>query len=241
VNWLAIETTGTHLGVGVYASGDQAGLRTRAEIFVERPTRQSDLLIPELTTVLKRSRLKKSDLDAIVVDVGPGSFTGVRVGVSAARALAQGLDLPLVGVSSLEALAFRGFERVPGADWSAACLPALPGECYFACFERGRFRKNLSPVVRPTWASEEKFLSVLRTRHQRGVVRAVIGGWRPELESVLQDSGVHLLKEPSAHPSDLAAVGAQRAANGLTKFSYEAVTPFYLQPSWAEKERERST
>jgi tRNA threonylcarbamoyladenosine biosynthesis protein TsaB len=62
-------------------------------------------VLEDVDALLNASRLDRSELDALVVGTGPGSFTGLRMGLASARALAFALDLPLAGVSTLDALA----------------------------------------------------------------------------------------------------------------------------------------
>ena len=66
--------------------------------------RHAEDLTPMLQFVVQRAGIAFSEIDAVAVDVGPGLFTGMRVGIAAAQALAQVLSVPLVGVDSLEAL-----------------------------------------------------------------------------------------------------------------------------------------
>ena len=70
------------------------------------------------------------DVDRLAIGVGPGSFTGLRIGIATARALAQGRGLPLVGVSSLEALA-----RGAAAPLVLAVLDARRGEAFAAAWQ----------------------------------------------------------------------------------------------------------
>lgn len=99
---LAIETTGAFASVALMHDGKLIGQ-------VEGSDRFSHLqnLMPQIDTVVKDNQLSISDIKAIAVSCGPGSFTGIRIGVSTARALAQILKIPCVAVSSLEALAMR--------------------------------------------------------------------------------------------------------------------------------------
>jgi len=91
-----------------------------------------DVVLSEAGTVLGM-------LDGIAASVGPGAFTGVRIGVSVAQGLAFGADLPVVAVTTLEALGWQAMRG--GAEQVMACLDARMGEVYWGCFathpERG--------------------------------------------------------------------------------------------------------
>lgn len=88
---------------------------------------------------LAEAAVTKLHLAAIAVDVGPGSFTGARIGVASAKGMALGLDLPLVGVSSLEAIAAEAFDRdlAGEAREVTAMIDAKKGEVFFATYARG--------------------------------------------------------------------------------------------------------
>ncbi len=85
---------------------------------------QAEALMPVLETLLTDSGLAWGDLDAIAVGIGPGNFTGIRIGVAAARGLALGLGIPAVGVSGFEAAAWG--QTLP----ATVLLPAPRGEVY---------------------------------------------------------------------------------------------------------------
>ncbi|MEM6501637.1 MAG: tRNA (adenosine(37)-N6)-threonylcarbamoyltransferase complex dimerization subunit type 1 TsaB [Cyanobacteria bacterium P01_C01_bin.89] len=76
-----------------------------------------------------------SDLGFLAVAIGPGGFTGTRVGVVAARTLAQQLDIPLFGVSSLAAAVWQRRNHFEVGDWIAVTLPARRGELHGAVYE----------------------------------------------------------------------------------------------------------
>ncbi|MHA6718182.1 tRNA (adenosine(37)-N6)-threonylcarbamoyltransferase complex dimerization subunit type 1 TsaB [Sphingomonas sp. RS6] len=84
--------------------------------------------------------------DAIVVDVGPGSFTGVRVGLAAARGLAIGWGVPASGYSSLALIAGAAFAGDPGLDRLAVVLEGGHGELFVQGFAAGPFRET-DPLV----------------------------------------------------------------------------------------------
>lgn len=93
----------------------------------------SERLMPLIDALLNESAVEREQLQGIAVAAGPGSFTGIRIGVSTARALAQGLAIPAVGVSTLQALA-------EGVLWPGALvcplLDARRGEVYCALYRR---------------------------------------------------------------------------------------------------------
>ena len=68
--------------------------------------RQSEILVPCIDEILKKAELSPSDLNASVLTIGPGSFTGLRLGISALKAIELAYNVPVYGVSSLEAYAY---------------------------------------------------------------------------------------------------------------------------------------
>jgi tRNA threonylcarbamoyladenosine biosynthesis protein TsaB len=85
------------------------------EVLGERVSR-AQLLLEDVDALLRQGGAHPRDLDAVVVGVGPGSFTGVRIGLAVARGLALSLDLPGAGVSTLAALAAGAPEALPVID-----------------------------------------------------------------------------------------------------------------------------
>ncbi|MCG7622036.1 tRNA (adenosine(37)-N6)-threonylcarbamoyltransferase complex dimerization subunit type 1 TsaB [Epibacterium sp. Ofav1-8] len=98
------------LGFDTSAAHCAAALLRGNEILAQRredmAKGQAERLMPLLEELLTQGGVTWADLDAIAVGIGPGNFTGIRISVSAARGLALGLDVPAIGVSSLEAQTF---------------------------------------------------------------------------------------------------------------------------------------
>jgi tRNA threonylcarbamoyladenosine biosynthesis protein TsaB len=126
---LAIETS---TPVGGVAVGD--GTRLLAEVTLGLAVRHSEALLPGIRFALEQSRIEISDIGAIVVGAGPGSFTGVRIAAATAKGLVRALGVPLFAYSSLLALAAAG-----AADERPVCalLDARRGEVYAACYRFG--------------------------------------------------------------------------------------------------------
>lgn len=104
-----------------------------AAMFEERTRGHAEALMPMLETVLAEAALGFADLDALAVTVGPGTFTGLRVGLAAARGLALARNLPLVGITTLEAVA-APVNPVAG-EVVAAVFDARRDEVYLQVFD----------------------------------------------------------------------------------------------------------
>lgn len=91
----------------------------------------SQLLLPQCQDVLAEAGYTFADLDGIAFGMGPGSFTGLRIACAVAQGLAFAADVPVVGVSGLQALALA-----TGAEKVIACLDARMGEIYHATYLR---------------------------------------------------------------------------------------------------------
>ncbi len=116
--------------------------------------KHSDLLVPMVMELLAEAGLGLRDLDGLAYGMGPGSFTGLRIACGVAQGLALGADLPVLGVSTLEALAEEAWE-IHGANNVAACLDARMNEVYAGLYQRNgqSWRALAGPVVCPPAAA----------------------------------------------------------------------------------------
>ncbi|MEO8810414.1 MAG: tRNA (adenosine(37)-N6)-threonylcarbamoyltransferase complex dimerization subunit type 1 TsaB [Rhodanobacter sp.] len=128
MNLLAIETATEACSVALI-HGDQ--LIARSEI---APRRHTELVLPMADDLLAEAGIGRLALDAIAVGRGPGSFTGVRLAVSLAQGMALALDLPVITISSLAALALEAPEEEDTAI--LAVIDARMGEIYAASYRR---------------------------------------------------------------------------------------------------------
>lgn len=97
--------------------------------------RHSELLVPMVTDLLAQAGLKLNQLDGLAYGMGPGSFTGLRIACGVAQGLALGGGMPVLGVSTLEALAEEAWAS-RGADRVLACLDARMHEVYAGLYQR---------------------------------------------------------------------------------------------------------
>jgi tRNA threonylcarbamoyladenosine biosynthesis protein TsaB len=131
MRFAAIETSTEWCSVAVWYDGEIAARELRAG------NRHSELALPML-----ESLLGKSKLDAVAFGAGPGAFTGLRIACALAQGLAFARDLPVIGISTLEALA-----QESGAARVVACIDARMREVYYAALERraGRWHQVIEP------------------------------------------------------------------------------------------------
>jgi tRNA threonylcarbamoyladenosine biosynthesis protein TsaB len=108
-------------------------------------------VIDMVEAVLAEAQVSLSMLDGIAASIGPGAFTGVRISVAVAQGLAFGAGLPVIPVTTLEALAAQVMRS--GADHALACLDARMGEVYWGCFAadpaRGVVARSVARVGAP--------------------------------------------------------------------------------------------
>lgn len=132
---LAIDTSNQVMGVAV-TDGDVV----LGEMITNMKRNHSVRLMPCVQTLLKEVQLTPGDLDRVAVAAGPGSYTGVRIGVTTAKTLAWSLDIPIVGISSLEILARNG-QRFEGLV--SPLFDARRGQVYTGLYgtRNGRFEK----------------------------------------------------------------------------------------------------
>jgi tRNA threonylcarbamoyladenosine biosynthesis protein TsaB len=195
-----------------------------------RPHAQQVLGMVE--AVLAEAEARLSMLDGIAASIGPGAFTGVRISVAVAQGLAFGAGLPVVPVSTLEALAFQVMRS--GARHALACLDARMGEVYWGCFAADLTRGLGWSCPASVGPPESVVLPV--PGPYRGIGRGF--GAYPELAAL---PGLELdPKDCQALPNarEFAALGALRLAlaEGLDP---AAISPLYLRDKVALTEAER--
>lgn len=126
---LAIDTATEAGSVAIWNQGEIHAL------FELCPREHTQRILPMVQQVLAESGVTLGQLDALAFGRGPGSFTGVRIGIGIAQGLALGADLPLLGVSTLQTMA-QGAWRLTGADRVLSAIDARMGEVYWGQFER---------------------------------------------------------------------------------------------------------
>jgi len=190
-------------------------------------------ILEMVDTVLRQAGMTLAMLDGIAASVGPGSFTGVRIGVSVAQGLAFGAGLPAVGVNTLEALAWPAIRD--GATQVLACLDARMGELYWGCFV-AHPQRRLMALGKPAVGPAEGVVVAFNGAFQ-GVGRGFAA--YPLLQSL---PGVVLApgaSEALPDARDIAHLAAVRLEAGEGA-DPALLTPLYVRDKVALTEAERS-
>ncbi len=105
----------------------------------------AEILVPKIQQTLKQVNIKFQDLDLITVTTGPGSFTGLRVGLATAKGIALAAQLPLVGVTTFEVLAHSAFKQTKGQQYALVVFSAHKQDIFCQLYDQ-----KLQPVKPPT-------------------------------------------------------------------------------------------
>lgn len=191
----------------------------------------SATLLPMAEQLLASTGTDKSALDAVAVAQGPGSFTGVRIGVAAVKGLCWALEKPAIGVSTLEAMAWNGVNRGDGA-LICCCMDARRGQVYNALFtiKDGRPER----LVPDRAVSLDELAADVAAR---GRIPFLVGDGAALASEYLSDRALKsvLAVGPLLHQS---AWGVCMAAQDKRPEDAGALLPVYLRLSQAERERQ---
>ncbi|RWZ50108.1 tRNA (adenosine(37)-N6)-threonylcarbamoyltransferase complex dimerization subunit type 1 TsaB [Halobacillus fulvus] len=228
MNILAIDTSNYVMGVAVLRDGAVAG-----EYVTNIKKNHSIRLMPAIDQLMRETGMKPDELDRIAVAHGPGSYTGVRIGLATAKTMAWTLDIPVVGISSLEAVARQG------AFFDGYVCPffdARRGLVYTGLYDQEmNVVKEETNVLMEDWLEELAaleapvlFVSQDLAVHQDLIVEKLGDN------AVLPSAPYHF-----ARPSIIAAVAADKEPGNLHE-----LVPNYLrlpeaEAKWLEQQRNK--
>lgn len=196
-----------------------------AEEFLNTRHTHSETLLPMVKTMLQTAGAELSDIERIAVTSGPGSFTGLRIGIAAVKGLCMGAGKPCVGVSTLEAIAYN-FLGTDGII--CACMDARCKQVYNALFrsENG----VISRLCEDRAITLEELLSELTSMEGK----VILAGDGAEITNGFTN-GIFSLAPPALRFQR--GSGVCFAAEKLPDIKPEALMPTYLRLPQAERER----
>ena len=196
-----------------------------AEQFLNNGHTHSETMLPMVESMLKNAGVTLADLDSIAVTAGPGSFTGLRIGIAAVKGMAVGAKKPCIAVSTLEAIAYNfiGFDRVV-----CACMDARCGQVYNALF------KTEGGVV--SRLCEDRAIRAEELSKELSDIEGniVLAGDGAELMYNFTERGYELAPYPLRYQR---GSGVCLAAAGKDTVNPAALMPTYLRLPQAERER----
>lgn len=227
---LAIETTGPHCSVAIIDENKNIIMKKS-----EDRLNHLKLLTPMIDEILKENNIEMKDLDAVAVSKGPGSFTGIRIGVSTARAFGQVLDIPCIGVPTLYA-----FAQSKKADEGMVCpvFDARRSQVY-ACGCIGA-----EEVVQGKAYGLSEFLEEVKNQAQKNNVDKLIfmgDGIKPygqEIEEFCKSEGFSCEAEETYQYADGVAEVALLYFNLGKTVDFNNLEPEYMRKAEAQRKLE---
>jgi len=195
-----------------------------AQSFQNNGLTHSRTLLPMAEDMLKNCGVDKRELELVAVARGPGSFTGVRIGVSVTKGLCWALDIPTCGVSTLEAMAWQGI-FAPEGSLLCCAMDARREQVYNALFrlERGK----------PVRLCPDRAISIAELAEKIGEKTVILlGDGAERCYNSLRGAVL-----PPPHLRLQSACGVALASEGAPKVSCHDLLPVYLRMSQAERER----
>ena len=211
---LNLETATTNCSVSLAEDGELLALKEE-----NTPNySHSEQLHVFISEVLAQSSLKPEDIDAVAVSKGPGSYTGLRIGVSAAKGLCFSLDIPLISIATLESMAHQ--VEPDASDFIVPVLDARRMEVYSAVFdaERLQIRETKAEIV-----DERSFHDYI----DKGSVR-IVGTGAEKCKELLLPKGVQFDTTIVPSAREMATLSHKKFEEG----NFEEVAyfePYYLK------------
>ena len=221
LNVLCVDTSTEACSVAVLCSTDKE--QVISDHFMLAPREHTQKILPTVAKVLQQSGLALSEIDVVAYGRGPGSFTGVRIGISIAQGLAYGIDKPMVDISTLHAMAQQAYKTEQITDVYAA-IDARMGEVYFAHYQ---LENDLMVLVNEEVVIKPGDLLTLELKVEENAV-LVGSGWDtyPELVEYFKDAAKLDIEFPSSKYMLDQVVSC--VENGAT-VAPESATPVYLR------------
>lgn len=227
---LAVETSSSVAAAAVMDKGTLLG-----EYILNHKKTHSQKLMPMIRELLDSLELKPGDIDLFAVSSGPGSFTGLRIGITTVKAIAYAVQKPVVGVPTLDALALN---VPPGQSLVVPIMDARNNQVYTAVYTREK--DMLTNITGYMGVPVSELADMVKAKNRKALF---LGDAVPlHREYLLDQLGENCEFAPGnlmlQKASSVAQAAYLKALNGEVENCFDLV-PFYLRKSQAEREYER--
>ncbi|MEA1972758.1 MAG: tRNA (adenosine(37)-N6)-threonylcarbamoyltransferase complex dimerization subunit type 1 TsaB [Candidatus Cloacimonadota bacterium] len=220
MNILAIETTSTSGSIAISSNSI-----IKFSSFIDLKITHSERLMPQIDYGLKQCNFRIKDIDLLAVSNGPGSFTGVRIGLSTAKGIATALRIPLIPFNTLEILAYQMY---PSQLSILSIIDARMSEVYAAMYD-----SEMNSIWEPFHISPENLIK----RIDEKIV--IVGSGFVRFAELFKESNVSYKVglSPTNMPMATTMIGIIENNFEIPKFDYDKIAklePNYLRKSQAE-------
>ena len=174
----------------------------------------SESLMPIIKQLFDKSNLRLKDIDLLVTNIGPGSFTGIRIGVATVKAFSDSLNIPCIGINALEVLAYN----IKDDGLICSTIDCKNDNCYFSLYNLENGNYNVIEI--PCAMTQKEVLDLLASKYSNKSIQFV-GNGLPE-----ESTSYYLNVE------NLGIAGLKKFKN--TNYTGENILPLYLKKPQAQ-------
>lgn len=200
----------------------------------------SENLMPMIQEIFKKTDLSLKDIDLLVCDKGPGSFTGIRIGVSTVKAFHDSLDIPCIGVSSLETLAYNLTNFMNENNYVCSMIDCKNDNCYFALYVKKD--DSFDCLIEPQAENIESALAILQSYCEDSLENTTIINfvgdgseiYKNQIKQIFSNAEFVVSSLNNINSYSLGLAGLNKYKNNL----FDDVLPLYLKKPQAQRQLE---
>lgn len=236
---LSIDTASNICGVSIL---ENENLICNLDILTEKS--HSENLMPLIEKVFKDTSLELKDMDLIACDIGPGSFTGIRIGVATSKSFVDSINIPCIGINSLESLAYNIKPNVQNNELICSIIDCKNNNCYFSLLENTIDGFNV--LIEPMAEDIVYALSILDSylkdnfEFENTFINFVGNGskiHKDKISNYFKNSKFYDDKFDVLNSYNLGLAGLAKYKDSINFSDYE-VLPLYLKKPQAERQLE---
>ena len=192
----------------------------------------SETLMPSIKSIFEETDLKLHDIDLIVCDIGPGSFTGIRIGIATAKAFSDSLNIPTVGINSLECLA----HNIKTSDIICSIIDCKNNNCYFGLY---KLENNAYITLNnPEATTIDDLLELLKKNYLNQTINFVGDGsiiYKDKMKTTISN---YKFDETISNELNIYNLGIAGLDKYLNLHRSENILPLYLKKPQAQRQLE---